>query len=445
VSDFSTIVGPVIFRGGQPAEYAVEVLKNGGLGTRHLPTQSIVPHVLSKVSSETLSEGVPVPGGSRLVQLARQSGSQAAQALQVGLQVANLGVGLLNLGVSAWTAWKIHKIDKKIDVLSDGVVRLDGKVDQLRYLLDDSVLHLDGLIRENALMLGFIVEHQAHLEHGLALLRRELAQGFRSVHEALSSAEGRREAQELEHQMRTLFRYYEVCSREMQAGRTPPSADLRQIVDAGTRLVAWLDTRLSALPSGRAERLPLLVARAFALRLETESRDVLGEAPGGRNAEFDRFRALIRQELDAIIEGVPLCALAEGRHALIEQYIYLHRALRGSATMLELGDGHVVPLYPAAMLQWDDGLDRVRELAAVRTGSPPLRLELRTLEEHNAWRRVAGLPRGASDDEVDRDELARVLGLPIEDCPPEENLRELLRAAPAASAELRARIKNEVE
>jgi len=63
MSDLSRFVGPVIFNGGQAAEYTVEVLKNGGLGTRHLLTGKMVPHVLAKVPAEALRQGVPVVRG----------------------------------------------------------------------------------------------------------------------------------------------------------------------------------------------------------------------------------------------------------------------------------------------------------------------------------------------------------------------------------------------
>jgi hypothetical protein len=46
---FSDYVGPLLFNGGDAADYGVEVLKNGGLGTRHIPTGKVVPHVLSNV------------------------------------------------------------------------------------------------------------------------------------------------------------------------------------------------------------------------------------------------------------------------------------------------------------------------------------------------------------------------------------------------------------
>lgn len=445
MNDLLSLVGPAIFRGGSPGDYVVEVLKNGGLGTRHLPSGSVVPHVLSNVPAETLKEAVKVGAPSNLAQYA-STASQALQAAQPWLAAANLGVGLLNLGVSAWTAWKVHKMDKKLDGIADGVARIDGKLDAVGHLLGESVLHLDHLIRGNALLLGVIIENQGHLDVGVALLREEVARGFRSVHEALTSAEARREAQELEQQMRELLRYYELCTREMQAGREPPATDLRRIIDAATKLISWLDTRIAALPVGRPERLPLLVARTFALRLEVEARNQLDEGPDGRRLEFEFVRGVIRGELDAIAEGASLFALAAERRELVEQYVYLNRALSGSATMVEFADGNVAPYYPQKLLSWDDGLEVVRRAASLRDGGPaPERLELKTLEEHQAVQRIMGLPRGGTEDEIERDVVSRALGLPEQREVSETGLRELLRVGPHAAADAKARIKGEVQ
>lgn len=295
-------------------------------------------------------------------------------------------------------------------------------------------------------MLGLLIEHQGQLAQGMALLREELATGFRSVHEALSSAEARREARELEQQMRALYRYHELCTREMLAGRPPPPSDLRRIVDVATHLIAWLDTRLSALPVARPERLPLLVARAFALRLEVEARGLLDEAPGGRDREFEQLRAIVRGELHALTEGATLFTLAEGHRVLIEQYVYLDRAARRSATVVEFGDGALLPFYSQRMVIWDDGLERVRQIVAQRRDAPaPARITLDTLGDHQGWQRLAGLPYGGSDDEIDRAELARILGLPADASLPDDGLRELLRTGAKVAADAWARIEVEVK
>jgi len=371
--------------------------------------------------------------------------SNALQAAQPLLAAANLGVGLLNLGVSVWTAWKVHKMDKKLDDIVQGVTRLDGKVDAVGHLLSQSVLHLDQLIRGNALLLGVVIENQEHLGSCIALLREEVARGFRSVHEALNSAEARREAHELERQMRELHRYYELCTREMQAGREPPTPDLRRIVDTATTLISWLDTRIAALVVGRTERLPLLVARSFALRLEVDARDQLSEAPDGRLAEFEVLRGVIRGELAAITNGAPLCALAIERRELVEQYVYLSRALKRTATMVQFPDGSVTPFYPVKTLSWDDGLEGVRRaIMLTDERQAPDRLELRTLEEHHSVQHILGLPRGGTEEDVELAVVSRALGIPPNLNVSEDGLRELLRVGPQASTDVTSRINSEV-
>ena len=436
------ILAPTTFMGGGPADYAVVVLKNGGFGTKHLLTGRQVPHVLSKVGPDALKKGLSMPGSpGQLTQFA----SAGMQAAQVGLAVANLGVGLLNLGVSAWTAWKVHKMDKKLDSLLGSVEGVDRKVDYVGALLEGSVRHLDFLIRRNALMLGLIVEHQFQLENGLIALHEAVERGFQDIHEALSSAEARRKSEELERQMRSLFTYYEVCSKEMQAGREPPTSDLRRIVDVATELIAWLDTEIAAHPLGAPQRLPLMVARAFALRMEVEARTLLDDAPGARNDEIQKFVARLEAEAKHIADQATIYGFATGAGVLVEHYVFLHRALRTPATVISFEDGRALPFYPSTALEWDDGFGRVRELVAVGAGSPPERLEFESLEEHRAWEQLSGLPQGASDDDVMYGELAGTLGIPEQRVVDEQSLRELLREAPVARHRTAGALRQESE
>jgi hypothetical protein len=440
--DVMSVLGPTLFNGGVAADYVVVVLKNGGFGTKHLLTGKIVPHVLSKLSPEQLAQGIGIPGSPAPLMQFASAGMQAAQA---GLAAANLGVGLLNLGVSAWTAWKVHKMDKKLDGLVGTVDAIDGKVDRMSSILEHSVSHLDGLIRGNALMLGLIIENQANLGAGLGLLHRQVADGFRSVHDALQSAEARRQSQELEQQMRMLFAYYETCTREMQQGRQPPTADLRRIIDVSTKLVAWLDTRIGAHRPGAPERLPLMVARAFALRLDIEARVLLDEAPGSRAAEIDRFAQMIQHEVEAVMGNRPAYELATDAGELVEQYVFLRRSLRTSATLVEFGDGRSLPYYPESAMTWDDGLGRVRELVRRQdTPAAAIQLDLQTLKEHQGWERLAGLPRGTSDDHVDVADVRQALGLPAASPLGPSTLRELLAEAPEAVQSARSKIAKEV-
>jgi hypothetical protein len=443
--DFSNIVDPVLFKGGDAAGYAVETLSNGGLGTRHLLTGKILPHVLAKDPAKILTEGLLVPNSSSPLM---QIGQAGAGALQTGLQVANLGVGLLNLGVSAWTAWKIHKIDKKIDGLDEKLGGMDRKLDSVALLLDASTVHLDGLIRGNTEMLGVLIEHQQHLGQGIELLRRELAEGVQTILNTLTNEAAKREAHDLEQQMRAIFQYYETCSQELRNGGQASRADLRKIVDLANNLIAWLDTRLAAMELGRAERLPLFVARAFALRMEIDARELLDESASIRNSAFAKLRAVIRQELHALTYNAPLMTLASERSAIIGEYVFLHRSLRGNTTMVEFEDGRTLAMVPQNYLSWDDGLEDVRYLASAPSSQSTKRIpeffELETLDEHQAWRRLRELPSGVQDDEIKTRELTALLGMSAEVACSERDLRKLLCKAPNSREAALSRIYAEV-
>lgn len=420
------MVNPAPFLGGPVSEYVVEILKNGGYGTRHVPTGRLVPHVLAP-------HGIGQIAGTAL------------QAAAPWLAAANLGVGLLNLGVSAWTAWKVHKMDKKLDGLEKSIGQLDGRFDQLGGLLEQSTTHLDRLIRNNSSMLEEILEHHGELDRVMVLVRDDIARGFQSMERTVASVEATREARELEQQMRTLFHYYQLCTSELREGREPPPSDLRRIVDVAATLLAWLDTRLAATPVGRPERFPFLVARAFTLRLEIEARQLLEEAPDARTKELERSRDVVRAEVKTLTEGATLFELASERGALIRQYVYLQRSLGASATLVELPDGSVTPCYPTQLLEWDDGLSSVRELAYQRDDvGAPSRFELRTLEEHRTLQRLVGLPRGATADVVEATVVSRALGIPDSFGVSEPRLRALLHITPAVLSDAKSRIERAV-
>ncbi|CAN0622759.1 conserved protein of unknown function [Burkholderia multivorans] len=430
---FSDYVGPLLFNGGDAADYCVEVLKNGGLGTRHIPTGKVVPHVLSKVPESVLNQNLP----NQVPQMPMSAGHPY-------LQIAQLGVSVLNLAVSAWTAWKVHKIDKKVDSILLGVGVVDKKIDGLGEMLGASVEHLDGLIRNNALMLGLVIENQGNIGRGIAVLQQQVAEGFQSVHLALQSAEARAEARELEQQMRLLYKHYQTCAEAMALGDAPPQHDLRRIVDVAAQVIAWLETRIQELNTGSPKRLPLFTAYAIALRLEIESRTLLEDSPGYAQRVFTKLSTEIRRELDVLTHDAQVYALAEERPALISQYVFLNRALKSSATMIEFDDGRMLPYYPSATLEWDDGFDRVREILSHEAGTPtPARIELQTLEDHAAWEKLSNWPSGSTEVEIQTSDLASLLGLPDDRHVAESQMLELLRVGPRAANDARIKIAKE--
>lgn len=436
MNEITSLLQPTLFQGGTASDYIVTQTANGGLGTRHIPSGKFVPHVRSALSPEQLTQA--------LQNTAMLENIASMQKLQVGLSAANLAVGVLNLGVSAWTAWKIHKMDKKLDNLISGVTRIEDKVDAIADFMQLSVQHLDALICKNSLMLGFIIENQGHLHQGIAALQQLVVKGFDSVHTALSMAEAKRESQALQEKMRVLFQYYFVCTESMRKGFEPPANDMRRIIDISIELKAWLDTRLSALPYGKEERLPFLTARAIAMKLELEARIQLDEAPESRTVEFDQFRYLLQQELSALSKDSTIYGLAVEKHALIEQYVFLSRSVQMPATLVEFESGTIIPFYPSSTMQWDDGLESVRqELNSSSANLLQSRLEIHTLEEHSAWRKIVGTR--SQSDSIDSLMLISALGVPSDILIGEENARTLLLKTPKLITNARSRISQEAQ
>jgi len=317
---------------------------------------------------------------------------------------------------------------------------------QMGCLIEQSVQHLDGLIRTNALMLGFLVDHQQLLHADIVLLQRGMQSGFNSVLDAVESQDARNKAIELEFRMRSVLRYYELCSRELMAGRTAPYADLRQIVDGASQLIAWLDTQINVLPIGHCNRLPLLQARVFALHLEIEARLQLGEAGGARQAEVLKMQKALQQEALALVEDASVYVLAQQRSVLIEQYVMLIRVLNRPVTMVTFANGQVMPFVPKNMLHWDNDLVRAKALLRAENDAIeqacPARIEIRSLAEHRSW---AALKKSSND--IDRDELLDELGMvewPAAKNLPEKVMRELLVLAPTIEKSTRTQILKEL-
>lgn len=395
-------VRPKMWLGGSEADYEVFTNPNGGLHTRHLNTNRAIPHVVANTDDAPLSEEL------------LNTGSQLSSSMPIpGLQVANLAIGVLNLGVSAYTAYRVHKMDKKIDGISA--------------LLSNSVTHLDALIRENALVLGNILENQADLANDIHALRVELREGVTSLHDALHNLEARSEAATLEEQMRLVFQYYETCFVEMKRGGHPSNADLRALIDKANHLIAMLDRRINALAVGDPAKLPFINARAFAVHLELEARTMLNEGVLSRETKIQQMRDVIQTEVLALIERTPLALLATQQHALVEQYLLLDRAIRGSVTLVEFPNGTIQPMLPPGYATWDDNLEPVRKLLQEESLVPtPSTLPLRSLAEHSAWREVKELPRGEVVAEISTEELKTRLGVSEKSQISSNNLRELM-------------------
>jgi len=406
---------------------------------------------MSQVPTEaiqTTMASLPTGGATNLM-------GTIGSALQMAnpyIAAANLGVGLLNLGVSAYTAYKVYKMDKKIDGISAGVGRiesgignLDNKLTGVAHLINASTQHLDHIIHRNTLMLGTIIENQGHLGLGIAQLHHDMIRGFRSIHDTIKSESARMEALELDRQMRLLFRYYGLCSEELKAGRPAPAEDLRDCIKAGSQLIAWLDSRIATIPIGSPERLPYIVARALAWRIEVDARTLLDQGAETRARECEAIQGVIRQELKAIAGRSSIYELAVGNRGIVDQYVFLYRAQESTATLVEFPDGKMLPFFPEKSAVWDDALGPVRDAFANNAGpAAPEIIELNTMNDHRGAQAILGMPRGSTARKVYRDDLYRAMRLPENTVMPETELRELLQVVPSAWTEAKKRINSEV-
>lgn len=428
-----------------PNDFTVTLLGNGGYATEHIPTGRQVPHVLARPgeTAESLQaafSGGPTAGAGTIGTL-----SSGLAAAVPALAAANLGVGLLNLGVSTWTAYKVYKMNDTLDDVADTVNRVEGKIDSLSEFVAQSVKHLDGLIRENAAMLGVLSEGQAQLGEKIDVLRYETARGFASMRQQIQSVEAKREAKALEQQMRALFGLYETCSDYMKQQSHPPDADLRRIVDKAVDLISWVETRLDESALGTSHRLPYHIARVFAVRLEVDARTFLYENDAGLERKRQKTLRLLRQEVRAISQDATLYDLAVKYAPVFEQYVYLARSLNLPATTILLDDGSTTLFYPEQMTTWDDELGEVRTLLETSKGqSLPDQIELKTLQERNAWRKLAALPHGYETDHVAATEFKRIVGLPEDTSISAAEARTLLQTVPKGTSKAKATIQQAI-
>ena len=217
------------------------------------------------------------------------------------------------------------------------------------------------------------------------------------------------------------------------------------IIELSTRIITWLDMRLTPIPLGSNQRYPLLMMRAVVLRLEVDARTELDNAPTSRYAELEDLARTVRAEIRHIATSASVYARTTSQGGLLAQYVLLNRALSSPVTIIETGDGQLIPYAPRLAIPWDDGLAPLRGVFdADEQHLPPAHMTLTTLKEHAAWERLCGLPRGSSRPVVSREDYAEVLGLPSKLALTERKFRELLEVGPDALTEASARLSKEI-
>lgn len=417
-------IGPKPWLGGDRSLYEIFVGKGGTLQTRHIPSGKTLPNVIADSSvSGSLMNLVP------------------------GMQIANLGVGLATLGVSAYTAYRVHKLDKKVDALQESAARTEGKIDDLGALLEGSVNHLSQLISTNTRLLHVTLNAQKDTAEALGLLRLELAEGIDSVHQHLENAALRVEALDFSMRMNEVHGYYRRCSHQLAMGDEPNPRDLELLVERARTLESWLRSRLDLVQLGNEERYPLISALAFAVYIEMEARVLLDEGASYRSKFFAELREMIHREISEISTAWSVNRLVDHGNLLIERYVLLARTLQDhSITLVETSDGGLLPMVSEGFTHWTDEYDGVGSyMLETSMSSTPEQIALNSMKHFRAWEEVSNAPAGSAEELVPARKVIRELRLKEDVQYSERTLLKLLEEVPSARSRLRQNIDREFE
>ncbi len=389
INPFPLNAAPYQAFGGPAADYVLRVGPRGTLNTFHIP------------SGKSIQSVVGVAG-------------QAAQAASSLIPLATLGVGILNLGVSAYTAYRVHKLDKKLDGIADGVGRIEGAVGDLQGFMAQAVGHLDTVLRFQGATLGVLLSEQGQMAKSIELLHVRMQHGFAGLTDAMLSIEARREHHDLDTRLRTLMRHYEAFLGQLAAGQEPAHGEVRQVINCAVEVAAWLDSRLNSMPVGAPARLPLLVARGMALRMELDGRAAEGSTSEAEAAEVRRFRRRVADEAKALVEGATAFAIAVPNAPLLAEYVLLYRAFALEADLALNEQGQVEAVFAPLALTWDDGLEELRRsIILAPTGCEPEPLPIERVSERAWYLEWKSLPPGADvPPTVTVGELAASAGVP---------------------------------
>lgn len=417
-------VAPHMFKGGTAAEYVVRVGTNGTLNTLHLPSgqsiQSVVP-ALQQGASQALG---------------------AASNLVPILAAANLGVGLLNLGVSAYTAYKVHKLSNAVDGVKADTQQLRLDVTQLRMFVTESFGEVKSILNTQSLALGILQTQHAAMNEKLDVLRALVERGFHDTHRHILDAQAQREQHEMDERLGTVLHHYSALSDIVAEGHEPDHGSTRTVIDEGVRALAWVDARLRQLPLAESTRLPFLIAKRGVLQMMRNAR----QFETGGSVVSTREEADLAREISAqarvLCENRLLYELATEYQVLLAQHVFLRRSLRCLPDLSTSQSGQAIPLFSLDDALWNDRLSPLRQLSAGGpSASEATVIPIGSLEDREWLCDWQGVPvsdyEHVARDEVPIREVLATIGVaPIADVQvTEEVIAELKRLVTAPGRE----------
>ncbi|DBB07008.1 TPA: hypothetical protein ACH3X1_011599 [Trebouxia sp. C0004] len=242
---------------------------------------------------------------------------QAAGNVVVPLMVTQLAVGLLNLGVTAYVAYRVHALDSKLEafrtdtsaklaVLTSGISSIQAALQDQKIMLTASLAAIDG-------KLDNLLAGQRLILTEVYSLRKDVQTGIESVHQQLLA---QRDSQFRQKYAQLEETYCDVLRRmgTLEAGEISPHlAKLlrdrgRDLDRLGTELQHELQSRLDAhsdTNSARAlaQRQPLVLAFCFAA-LARDVGDSLIMSPDRIQMEAFDFRQAAVKKLDIELTAI---------------------------------------------------------------------------------------------------------------------------------------------
>lgn len=314
---------PYLFKGGDASEYEVIVGRAGTYCTHH--------HLSGEVIQSVMPSGL--------------EGSM--------FQIANVGLGLLNLGVGIYNAYKIHQVhDDLLEQRQEAQVGFKN----LNQGLQMGFANLRSALAVQHRTLELLASNQHNLTHRMAVLRLEMQAGFQKVLEEVQDVEVRRRREELEIRTFKLFKTYERFGNVL-----PETLEADQLIEKAEELEAWLQTQLNRIDAGQVERLPLFAVLVFTVRAKADG----FEAKGGAYTNFAKrdlnvLKQQICDEAYAFCNDRSLYTLCVEVPEILGQYVLLERGISKGQKLQEQTNPDV--LFFAEELHWDDGMDQLREI-----------------------------------------------------------------------------------
>jgi uncharacterized protein YoxC len=309
VNPFAQKPEPYPFKGGEASEYEVFIGKAGTWCTRH------------RISKETI---------------------QSVQPVTDMLNVANLGVNILNLGLGVYNTVQLHKVKEK----------LDRNHKQIQVCFNN----IQKALAVQHRTLELLICNQNNLAHQMNILRKEMQTGFQNVVEEVKDLEARRRREEFETRTFKLLKSYERFTCIL-----PELSEADQLIERAEDLEAWLRTQLNHIDLGKPERLPLLVALAFSVRAKADA----FEAKGGDYKDFaikdiGLLIDQLRDEACKFCDGRSLYSLGVEMPEILYQYVLLNRSLRKGYRLQNSLTSEV--FFSESEAIWNDEMQELREL-----------------------------------------------------------------------------------